>query len=271
MKSKPITQKAKNSPFKINEALIRGAAEASKKFTDIGEAFTEGTNGGKKPKMTKKTKGEDTTETIKTPKKSLKQAYADRSGEYKNLSFEEYAKIAKADPLYGTSGSEKTIIIKGEDEITEVPYSTYDYGDALTSPQQRGVNRGMLKDVRMSGKMARKLARFEGKSPKERRQAAKDAKKEAMKNAIAAQKAFAQTQRDAAEQGIAPGSMGRSKVQMSGKMDKYSREMGWPDFSESGQEDVFNKMNTEQDNSGINMNKKTPFKMSGYGKKTYKK
>ena len=44
-KMNPITQKSKSSPFKINEALVAGAAITGKKFVDvksaIGEAFEE--------------------------------------------------------------------------------------------------------------------------------------------------------------------------------------------------------------------------------------
>ena len=39
--SKPITQRA-SSPLKINEALVAGAADVNKKFTDIGAAVSEG-------------------------------------------------------------------------------------------------------------------------------------------------------------------------------------------------------------------------------------
>ncbi len=39
--SKPITQRA-SSPLKINEALVSGAADVNKKFTDIGAAVSEG-------------------------------------------------------------------------------------------------------------------------------------------------------------------------------------------------------------------------------------
>lgn len=269
MNTKPITQRAKNSPFKsISESLITGAAQTARQFVDVMGAMD---GPGKKPKMKKTKKGKDEEVTTdvegysgKPSKLSAEQA-AWRDREIKRLggvqAYRDYYKIGEK-----TKVGERKEIIKGKDVTEEQPYMTYDYGDVLTSPQQRKVNRGMLKDVRMAGKMARKLARFEGKTGKERRRAAKDAKKVAMEKAIAAQKAFAQTQRDAAEQGIAPGSRGRSKVQMSGKMEKYGREMGYPDFSTDKQEELF-----MEGASGINMNAKTPFKMKGYGNKTYKK
>jgi hypothetical protein len=44
-KINPITQKSKSSPFKINEALVSGAALTGKKFVDVGaevgKAFKE--------------------------------------------------------------------------------------------------------------------------------------------------------------------------------------------------------------------------------------
>ncbi len=39
--STPITQKS-SSPLKMNEALVAGAADVNKKFTDIGAAVSEG-------------------------------------------------------------------------------------------------------------------------------------------------------------------------------------------------------------------------------------
>lgn len=42
MKTQPITQKAKCSPLKVNEALISGAGKAAKKFTNISKSFGEG-------------------------------------------------------------------------------------------------------------------------------------------------------------------------------------------------------------------------------------
>lgn len=39
---KPITQKAKSSPFKISDFLVEGASDIAKKYTDAGESFAEG-------------------------------------------------------------------------------------------------------------------------------------------------------------------------------------------------------------------------------------
>jgi len=41
-KCQPITQKAKSSPFKINEALVYGAADMSKRFVDAAGAMGKG-------------------------------------------------------------------------------------------------------------------------------------------------------------------------------------------------------------------------------------
>ena len=42
--STPITQKS-SSPLKMNEALVAGAADVNKKFTDIGAAVSDGFKG----------------------------------------------------------------------------------------------------------------------------------------------------------------------------------------------------------------------------------
>ena len=39
---KPITQKAKSSPFKMNLQLVQGAADMSKKFVDAAGAMGKG-------------------------------------------------------------------------------------------------------------------------------------------------------------------------------------------------------------------------------------
>jgi hypothetical protein len=41
-KCKPITEKAKSSPFKMNLALVQGAADMSKRFVDAADAMGEG-------------------------------------------------------------------------------------------------------------------------------------------------------------------------------------------------------------------------------------
>lgn len=41
-KCKPITQKAKSSPFKMNESLVYGAATVAPKFLNPGDAMKKG-------------------------------------------------------------------------------------------------------------------------------------------------------------------------------------------------------------------------------------
>ena len=41
-KCKPITQKAKSSPFKMNMALVYGAGDMAKKFVDAAGALGKG-------------------------------------------------------------------------------------------------------------------------------------------------------------------------------------------------------------------------------------
>ena len=41
-KCKPITQKAKSSPFKMNMALVYGAGDTSKKFVDTADSMSKG-------------------------------------------------------------------------------------------------------------------------------------------------------------------------------------------------------------------------------------
>ena len=64
-KCKPITERAKSSPFKINTALVSGAATAAKGFTDAAGAMSEGMQSssysGKPPRTTKSTTDEETT------------------------------------------------------------------------------------------------------------------------------------------------------------------------------------------------------------------
>ncbi len=49
-KCKPITQKAKSSPFKMNESLVYGAATVAPKFLNPGEAIKKGMDSTKEKK-----------------------------------------------------------------------------------------------------------------------------------------------------------------------------------------------------------------------------
>ena len=47
--STPITQRAKSSPFRMNEGLIAGAAAAAPRFVDVGKAVKDSMPTGMTP------------------------------------------------------------------------------------------------------------------------------------------------------------------------------------------------------------------------------
>jgi hypothetical protein len=153
---KPITSRVKRSPLlKYSPA----------KETEDGNVEAIGSK-------TTKGKDETVTEIVKTPKKSLQEAYKDRGSEYKDLSFEEYSKVAKADPLYGTSGGEKEITTtkKGEDKTVDATLYRKDYQDVKEPWEVRRSNRA----AKIAGRAQR---RAQNKADKIKRQLAKLAKK----------------------------------------------------------------------------------------------
>ena len=330
MKSKPITQKAKSSPFKINEALIRGAAEASKKFTDIGEAFTSGLdNGGGKPATLKRSAGSagsTSVETVSIPKKSHEEAYATRPPEFKDYSFEDYVKAMKKDSLYGTSGGEKQIITTTPGTYIEQDQTLYtkDKSDVLTAPQQRGVNRGLKIGVRTAGQFAAQNQRLQNKikdledrgkkdTPKYARLKAKQEALSGEDGVIEAQKGFANTQREMAKQGKTFGrrdvsygddramtlsefstneQIAMAEKNFAEELKRRERAAKQSNGNQSAAEQLSKKLNefksedftittpsTEEIKRkavesirGVGrMSAKAPFKMGGFGSKTYKK
>jgi hypothetical protein len=158
--SKPITSRIKRSPLLKYSPLKNDEEEKNKIAT------------GSK---TEKGKDETVTEIVKTPKKSLQEAYKDRGSEYKDLSFEEYSKVAKADPLYGTSGGEKEITTtkKGEDKTYDVKLKTTQEQDVLQPWEVRQQLRAGKRADREVNKYRRKMSKYgtfnkEGKfTPKE--------------------------------------------------------------------------------------------------------
>ncbi len=149
---KPITSRVKRSPLlKYSPA----------KETEDGNVEAIGSK-------TTKGKDENVTKIVKTPKKSLQDAYKDRSSEYKDLSFEEYSKVAKADPLYGTSGGEKEITTtkKGEDKTVDAKLYRKDYQDVKEPWEVRRSNRA----AKIAGRAQR---RAQNKADKVARQLAK--------------------------------------------------------------------------------------------------
>ena len=139
---KPITSRIKRSP-------LFSYGESPAKQTAKGGSTTKG-------------KDETITEIEETPKKSLQDAYKDRGSEYKDLSFEEYSKVAKADPLYGTSGGEKEVTktIPGKDKDVEFDVMEMESeGKLLSVPevrrQQRAVDLASKKKRRSRNRMAK--------------------------------------------------------------------------------------------------------------------
>ena len=100
---------------------------------------------------------------VKTPKKSLQEAYKDRSAEYKDLSFEEYSKKAQADPLYGTSGGTTKVkeTVKGEDlDYDTTIMTTKKEGTMLQPWEVRRQLRGQTRADRQVNKKRRKMEKY---------------------------------------------------------------------------------------------------------------
>lgn len=147
--STPITSKIKRSPFTKTDPPL-----------------------GKKVKVGGTLEGDDKEITVKTktPKKTLKQAYIDRRPEYKELSFEDYSKVAKKDKLFGTSGGTKEVkkTIKGDDVDYDTTLMQSNQGTILEPYERARLTRNTKqtnRDVRRSkiklARNKRKLARME--------------------------------------------------------------------------------------------------------------
>ena len=233
MMNKPITYRVKRSPFKQD-------TDADKGVTVRGKA------------------------TVKGPDEEFKETRKKTWDDLRKEGWSE-AKIKEAkewranNPDAPNVGITETKTKKGPDVTATVdePIYTQDRGDALTAPQQRGVERGLLQSARKTGKFARKA--YEGMSDAERaeelgidtkaadwkkqysdlgiknkRQFGRAAKAKANKNALKAQKDFATTQREMAIQGIAPGSAGGGKIStLKGK--DFDRQMTKADTGYSEQ------------------------------------
>ncbi len=144
--------------------------------------------------------------TAGTPKKSLRQAYDDALDlGYRTAdeSFEDYAKRAKADPLYGTSGSEGTPATppttKTKTETTIDPKITPTKG--LTPLEQRRDARADLIVARNIGKMEKKIARSDRR---DKRKGGKESEKtKAFRSALENLKSKKQARREQSIQGFA--------------------------------------------------------------------
>ena len=127
---------------------------------------------GGTPKAKVIKKGDDkiveNTETITTPKKSLKQAYADRSSEYKDLDFEAYSKVAKKDSAYGTSGGTQTITNTSTEKGDDVIADTYSKrtGTVQTNFDGRQIGRATKFKNRYVRQSQNKLARADDRMAK---------------------------------------------------------------------------------------------------------
>ena len=142
---KPITSRVKRSPFlKYSPAKKTKDPKAKRYGSEEGE-----------DKIIEKE--------VKTPKKSLQEAYKDRSAEYKDLSFEEYSKKAKADPLYGTSGGTKKVkeTVKGEDlDYDTTIMTTKKEGTMLEPWEVRRQLRAQTRSDRQVNKKRRKMEKY---------------------------------------------------------------------------------------------------------------
>ena len=217
MMNKPITYRVKRSPFKQD-------TDADKGVTVRGKA------------------------TVKGPDEEFKETRKKTWDDLRKEGWSE-AKIKEAkewranNPDAPNVGITETKTKKGPDVTATVdePIYTQDRGDALTAPQQRGVERGLLHSARKTGKFAAKLAKdkkalekAKAKDPNSVKTAKLEARVEARTKALDAQKDFATTQREMAIQGIAPGSVGRGKIStLKGK--DFDRQMTKADTGYSEQ------------------------------------
>jgi hypothetical protein len=306
MKATPITSalKRKYSPLKNEES--KAQQESKKMLADEtgvyvqNETIIPGDPG-----------------TPATPKKSLHQAYDDAlelGYRTEDESFEDYAKRAKADPLYGTSGSEGTPATPDTKQTSEVKLKTKIEGDALTpETYRRQVRSGKFAagvQKRAAVDKARAEAKKLGLKGKEKREHMKNARIEAkliqkQKISDLADEASKNIQKTAeAGKGVTgtytkgERDMMQSEVDNQESLEKRETEtvakmkFSPAKFKSYGKKSPLKKLTDlsgdgkvtkkdvligrgviSKDGSPAKMgygNKKSPFKMGGYGKKTYK-
>lgn len=306
MKATPITSalKRKYSPLKNEESTAQ--KESKKMLADEtgvyvqNETIIPGDPG-----------------TPGTPKKSLRQAYDDAlelGYRTEDESFEDYAKRAKADPLYGTSGSEGTPATPDTKQTSEVKLKTKIEGDALTpETYRRQVRSGKFAagvQKRAAVDKARAEAKKLGLKGKEKREHMKNARIEAkliqkQKISDLADEASKNIQKTAeAGKGVTgtytkgERDMMQSEVDNQESLEKRETEtvakmkFSPAKFKSYGKKSPLKKLTDlsgdgkvtkkdvligrgviNKDGSPAKMgygNKKSPFKMGGFGKKTYK-
>ena len=214
---------------------------------------------------------------------------------------------------------EETIDRPGGTATEERAQYMYDYGDSMPSYMQRKVERGLLQSARKTGKFASKLAKDQKKLAALEKRGKTDSPKYAKlkarvgarKNALKAQKLFAETQMEAARQGQMFGKKGTTKIgtfnpnlAISGE-GPVGRQRTLADTSPSTQaienqkklqketetkatvdaaknDERVNKITAQKNTADKDIKSpnsmrvgplkmKSSFKMGGYGSKTYKK
>ena len=96
--------------------------------------------------------------TVSTPKRTLKEAYALRGEEYKNLSFEDYSKKAQESELYGTSGGTKTVPGGNLDYSAVEKKATK--GTVFKPTEVRKLSRGVKKSGRDVSRAEKKISKY---------------------------------------------------------------------------------------------------------------
>lgn len=169
MKRQPITQKAKSSPFHVNEALISGAAQTSRRFVNpMGGNDDDPDN----PKMTRTKQGEGRTETIRTGGDRPVEELADSDTFFKQMAAEAEARgwkgsvqdyIKQKEESLGYKPKQEERNIPGKTITEEMPYYKKELTDVLTSPETRKVGRKGNYMNRQSGKLAKQQANLKSR------------------------------------------------------------------------------------------------------------
>jgi len=96
--------------------------------------------------------------TVSTPKRTLREAYALRGEEYKDLNFGDYSKVAKESELYGTSGGTKTIP-EGDLDYSAVEQKATK-GTVFKPTEVRKLSRAVKKSGRDVSRAEKKISKY---------------------------------------------------------------------------------------------------------------
>ena len=96
--------------------------------------------------------------TVSTPKRTLREAYALRGEEYKDLNFGDYSKVAKESELYGTSGGTK-IIPEGDLDYSAVEQKATK-GTVFKPTEVRKLSRAVKKSGRDVSRAEKKISKY---------------------------------------------------------------------------------------------------------------